>query len=129
MRIGLLLPNSNYVPRLAKDIRQWIDIGLSEGGSTSHELFIETTTYNESKNLVRSALQDLLIKQDVDVVVAPLNPAMAADVEDLMGGQEVPLIMLNMGEDIGVGDTAPPWVFSNSFNLWRSSWLMGQMAV
>lgn len=129
MRIGLLLPNSNFIFQLARDLRHWVEVGLAEGGLDKHELLIETAAYNESQSAVQKGLQDLSIKQQVDVVIAPLNPSMAEGAKEVMASQGVPLVMLTMGEDIATDTQAPPWVFSNSFGLWRSAWLTGWQAV
>ena len=128
-RIGLLLPGSNYIPGLATDIRRWFSEGL--GGNTSEdvEFVVEATGYNASRTEVRSRLQDLFIKHDVDLVVAPLNPGMVPQVADLARNQQAPLFVLTLGEDIFEGDLAPPWVFVTSLGAWRSAWLAGYWAV
>lgn len=127
MRVGLLLPNSNFIPRLATDIRHALTHAMGTDGA-DHEFVIETTPYNESMTQVRDKLQDLLIKHDVDVVVAPLNPAMIAEAAPLATAQQTPLVVLTMGEDVFAGDTAPPWVFVDSMQVWRSAWLTGWWA-
>lgn len=91
MRIGLLLANSSIIPRLAADIRTCVVDALA-ARSVEHEIVVETTSHNESAAVVRDALQDLVIKHDVDVVVAPLNPSVAAAVEPTMRGQHAPLV-------------------------------------
>lgn len=129
MRVGLLLPNSGFIPRLAADIRRWVGAGLEDGGADGVELVVATSSFNENVAAVRASLQDLLIAQDVDAVVAPLNGGLAADVHDLAAGQLVPLIVLTMGEDVCAGMHRPPWTFVNSFGLWKSAWLTGWSAV
>ena len=128
MRIGLLLPNSNFITRLAADIRRWLVLGLEENGSAG-ELFIEACGYNEKASTLREKLQHLVMRDDVDLIVAPLNPGMVSHIADLLPGQQTPLVTLTMGEDVVEGDTAPPWLFVNSFGLWRSAWLNGWHAV
>ena len=128
MRAGLLLANSTFVDRLAGDIRQCVGKGLKDGGLEDHELIIETSSYNNSAKVVSPPLQDLMIKQDVDVVVAPLNPSLFAAAAAVAKGQQVPLIALTMGEDVFEDDLAPPWLFANSFSMWRSCWLTGYLS-
>lgn len=129
LKVGLLLPNSNMISRLAGDIRQWFGIGLRGAAQADFEFVVETTAYNESGTQVRAKIQDLLIKHEADLIVAPLNPGLVRHVADLASGQEVPIIVLTMGEDVFLGDTAPPWIFVNSFGLWRSMWIAGYLAV
>ena len=107
-RIGLLLPNSNIINRLAADIRGQVAEGFGGGGLPPAEFIVEATAYNASRDEVRARLQELLIKHDADLIIAPLNPGMIASVEDLARGQETPLFILTMGEDICEGDLAPP---------------------
>lgn len=128
MRVGLLLANSKFIDRLAGDIRRAVDLGLRHGGLANADLVVETTSYNESISGVRAGVQDLAIKHDVDVVVLPLNPSLAPEVADLAKGQSMPVILLSMGEDVCIGDSAPPWVFSIDFGLWSSAWLIGHDA-
>lgn len=129
MRVGLLLANSTFIDRLAGDIRRAVDLGLRHGGVSDARLIVETTGYNERVEDVRAGLQDLLIKQDCDAVVLPLNPSLAAEVADLAEGQQVPVILLSMGEDVCLGTIAPPWVFTLDFGIWASAWLLGYHAV
>ena len=125
MRIGLLLANSRFVPQLAADVRHWIAKGLA---GADHRLVVEATPYNESPFQVRDKIQRLMVAEEADIVVAPLGAGMLPRVADLAAGQEVPLLVLTMGEDVCEGDTVPPWVFVNSLGLWRSAWLTGRMA-
>ena len=129
MRLGLLLANSTLVGRLAGDIRLAVDFGLRDGGLSDVDLIVETTAYNAVGSEVVTATQNLAIKQNVDAVIAPLNPALFGDVATIAIGQEIPVLALTMGEDVFAGDSAPPWVFSLSFDLWRSHWLMAHSAV
>ena len=76
LRIGLVLPNSNFIGKLAADIKYWAAAGLSGGGFSGFEIAVETTPYNASASELKAKMQDLLIKQDVDVLIAPLNSGM-----------------------------------------------------
>ena len=46
VKIGVLVPNSNYIPFLAQDIPQALELGLTEHPGVDYELYIEPAGYN-----------------------------------------------------------------------------------
>ncbi|NCJ08051.1 ABC transporter substrate-binding protein [Synechococcales cyanobacterium C] len=125
IKIGVLVPNSNYIPFLARDIPHALALGLAENLGMNYELCIEPSGYNADKNVLVSKIQELLVKQQVNVVVAPLNAGLIEDLKPYFSGQQVPLIVNTLGEDVVNHTAQDPYVFINSFNLWQTSWLSG----
>lgn len=125
IKIGILLPGSGFLPSIGKDIRRALCLGLADDPTINYELLVETTRFNSDKGVIIDKLQDLLIKHEVDIIVAPLNPGMLEHVAPLFREQEVPLIANTLGEDVIADSTFHPYLFINSMNLWQSSWMSG----
>ena len=73
IKIGMLVPNSTFIPFLARDLPKALALGLADFDGIEYELFIEPAGYNVDKNVLPEKIQTLLIKHQVDVVSAPLN--------------------------------------------------------
>ncbi len=125
LKIGVLVPTSNHIAFKAQDILKALEMGLTENAATNFEISMETTANNADKSIVSGKLQDLLIKQQVDVVVAPLNTGLLPYVNKLFESQQVPLIVNTLGEDVLFDNAQSPYTFVNSFNLWQSIWMSG----
>ena len=91
-------------------------------------MFVEPCGFNAEKDKVKNGVQRLIVKDQVDVIVCPLNTALADIVGEVHRSDEIPLIMLTMGEDLLLDADLDPYLFSNSFNAWQSTWLMGYWA-
>ena len=125
IKIGLLAPNSNYLPFLARNIHAAIELGLAENPGVEYELLIEPGGYNADRQVLEGKIQELLVKHQVDVVVAPLNVGSYDHVVPHCSSQSTPLIVLSLGEDVACLDSLNPHLFVNSFNLWQSAWMTG----
>ena len=128
IKIGVVAPNSNYIPFLARDMLKAIEQGLLENGGIEYELCIEPGGYNADKNVLTGKIQELLVKHQVDVVVAPLNVGLFEPIKQFFSSNQVPLIVNSLGEDVVFHASPDPYLFINSFNLWQSSWMTGYWA-
>lgn len=128
MKIGLLLPSSNFVEGISKDIKTGFSQGLKEGGVEDAQLLFETGGYNASKNLVQDKVQAMLLKDEVDLVMSPMNVGMYKELEGILSSNNVPLIAINMGADPYYKEERTDWVFDLSINQFRSAWMMGNYA-
>ncbi len=122
LKIGLLVPGSNFIPVFAKDYITAIKMGL---GSIEYELYIESTSYNAERDSLEEKVQKLLINHQVDVVIAPLNVALVEHLKGFFNSNRVPLIVNTLGEDLIFDTAQDPYVFVNSFNLWQTAWMSG----
>ncbi len=125
IKIGVPTPNSNFIPFFAKDYLKALEMGLSQGGVLDYELFPEPCGYCAQKEVVADKVQALLLKQQVDVVVMPLNTGLFEHVSSYFSAQQTPLIITTMGEDVIPPASRNPYLFTNTFNLWRSAWMAG----
>jgi branched-chain amino acid transport system substrate-binding protein len=125
IKIGVLVPNSNYIPCLARDIPRALALGLAEHVGDAFELCIEPAGYNADKNVLIARIQELLVKQQVDIIVAPLNTGLLDHLKTYLSGHQIPLIVNTLGEDVVNHSHQDPYIFINSFNLWQTSWLTG----
>lgn len=128
IKIGVILPNSNYIPSLARGILGALELALNTYPEINYELCIEPAGYNANKLTLIGKIQALLIKERVDVVTAPLNAGLLVHLNPHFSGQQVPLIVNTLGEDVVSHDAHNPYLFVNSFNLWQTSWLSGYWA-
>ena len=123
IKIGVILPNSNYIPSLARGILRALELALNAYPEINYELCIEATSYNANPSVLIGKIQDLLVKAQVDVVVAPLNAGVLSQVKPYFSGQQVPLIVNTLGADVVNLESQSAYLFINSFNLWQSSWI------
>lgn len=126
MKIGILLPSSNFIKGVSKDISSAFQKGLEKGQAEGVEVVLETGGYNASKPLVIDKVQSMILKSEVDAILAPLNIGLFKDVNDILRSNEIPLIANWLGEDPYFEEEISDHIFSLSFNQWRSAWLTGK---
>ncbi len=124
-KIGLILPDSNYFKRFGKDYHTLVDAGLQKSGFDNYELVIEPGGYNNQMKIMVEKVQSLIVKEQVDAIVAPFNPSFLMDVAPLLDSNEVLLLLTYMGEDIIHQDCKSEFAFINTFDLSKSAWLQG----
>ena len=125
IKVGVLVPSSNYIPLLSRDLVSAIELGLGEVNGVGYELYVEPGGYNADSNVLSLKIQELLVKHQVDVVVAPLNVGLLERVNPYFSSQQVPLVVISLGEDVVFSRYQSPFLFVNSFNIWQSAWLAG----
>lgn len=126
--VGLLVPNSNMLPRFGRSFKSALELGM---GLDQHPISIvmETGGTNSGERSVRNALQRLVLNHEPDVVVAPLNPSVLIDIEGLLISEEVPLLAITLGENRPSDNLNSDWIRLSSYGLWESAWLTGYSAV
>ncbi len=125
IKIGVLAPSSNYFPRFSKNLINALNFGLESCSEFDYELCIEPAGFNARELEVNARLQALLIRHQVDIVIAPLNTGLLCNIKKILSDEQVPLIAITLGEDVVFQDAQGPLIFVNSYNLWQSSWLSG----
>ena len=127
LRIGVLPPNSNFVPFLAKDMLAAIELGLKETRLDA-DLIIDSAGYNADSAIFNQSIQRLILSKDAHCVIAPINVSLIEKTASYFENQGVPLIALNLTEDPLFETARNPFVFVNSFYLWQSAWMSGYLA-
>lgn len=126
-KIGVLAPNSNFVPFLAGDMLKALEVGLAEANLDS-EIIVGPAGYLADIKMVAPAIQQLILERRVDCIIAPLNVSLIEKIASQFENQGVPLIALNLTEDPLFESARNPFVFVNSFYLWHSAWMSGYLA-
>lgn len=127
-KIGLILPDSNYFFRIGKDFRATVEAGLKKAGFDNYEIAIEPGGYNAEMKVVKEKIQSLIVKEQVDLIIAPFNPSFLVDIETLLSSNEVLLLLTYMGEDVIHQTYKSDYTFINTFDLVKSAWLQGYEA-
>lgn len=127
LRVGVIPPGSNFIPFLAKDMLAAIKLGLEES-CLEAAFFIESAGYNADSKMVATAIQQLILAENVHCVIAPLNVSLIEKNASYFENQGVPLIALNLTEDPLFETARNPFVFVNNFYLWQSAWVSGYLA-
>ena len=127
LKLGVLAPNSNFVPFLANDMLAAIKSGLAEARLEA-DLIIESAGYNADVKMLAPTIQQLILNKEVNCVIAPLNVSLIEKLAGNFESQRLPLIALNLTEDPLFETGRNPFVFVNSFYLWQSAWMSGYLA-
>lgn len=127
-KIGLILPDSNYFKRFGKDYSTVVEAGLQKSGFDNYELVIEPGGYNNQMKIMAEKVQSLIVKEQVDAIIAPFNPAFLIDIAPLLASNDVILLLTYMGEDVIHEDCLSEFAFVNTFDLVKSAWLQGYEA-
>lgn len=125
MKIGFLLPNSVFIPTLGKDLVAFFKKGLQDGGVSDFDVAVEVGGYNAAEQLVSDKMSSLLLKDDVDLVYAPLNIGLYRKVESIFDAAKIPLIANWLGEDLVYERDIFPSIFTHGLDQWQSSWMAG----
>lgn len=124
-KIGLILPDSNYFFRIGKDFRTTVEAGLKKAGFDNYEIAIEPGGYNAEMKVIKEKVQSLIIKEHIDLIIAPFSPSFLVEVAGLLESNEVILLLINLGEDIIHEDYRSKYAFINTLGLTRAAWLQG----
>jgi len=127
MKIGLLVPGSNYLPTVGKDIVACVKHGLADELDVV-ALTIEPGGYNAAKQLVLDKIQSMVLKDDIDLVLAPLNVGLFPELDAMLKSNDIPIIANWLGEDVYFDEHKSDYIFSNSIDQWQSSWMAGRYA-
>lgn len=125
--IGVLAPRSNYLPGFSNKFITALTQGFSLAGVDVNIVAV-ANGYNADRVQLVEKTQQLLMEHQVDALIVPLNTALVADLKPLCEGEQVPLIVLSLGEDVVFQAAQAEGVFFNSFELWHSAWLTGFIA-
>lgn len=125
MKIGFLLPNSVFIPSVGKDLVTFFKKGLQDGGVSDFEVAIEVGGYNALEQVVSDKMNSLLLKDDVDLIFAPLNIGLYRKVAPIFDSSKIPLIANWLGEDLLFERDIFKGIFTHGLDQWQSAWMTG----
>ncbi len=127
-RIGVLVPNSSLMPRLAQQVLAALKYGCHGRRTEKIEWVVVTSGHNASPREVQAKLQQLCVVEQVDCIVTVLNVLLVEHIQNVVVGQQVPILVLTAGEHALPNICRSQYLFLNSLQLWKSSWLLGWWA-
>ena len=125
--LGIIVPQSNYLPKLSRDLPVACKMGLNSANPQINLVF-EPAGYNESTDVIKDKLQGMIMRENLHAVLCPLNSSLIEPVNELCLAEDVILIVNTMGEDVIFESALSDSMFINSYQLWQSAWLTGHYA-
>lgn len=132
VKIGVLLPQSNEHPLYAGSFLNGLRLGVSMGKQSENlktEVITEQINYG-TPVITRKKLEQLITENNVNLLVGLFNYEVAHYIGDLVSKAQVPVIIANSGENYLANKLKEnPYLFFNTLNLCRNSYLAGKYAV
>ncbi|RBP49928.1 ABC transporter substrate-binding protein [Arenicella xantha] len=125
--LGIIIPQSSFLPHLSRDLPVACKMGLGDS-SDRVKLCFESGGYNEDAGFLKDKIQGLIIRENLNAVLCPLNSSLIESVNELCRSEETALLVNTMGEDVLFDSAANESVFVNSYQLWQNAWLTGYYA-
>jgi branched-chain amino acid transport system substrate-binding protein len=129
VNIGVLYPQSTIDPDIGLSylagLSLYLELAGNQAGERSIRLLPEEYTAGLT-NVCRKAAG--LIKTDVDMVVGIIGSRMVSELQKMFHDSHTFLILNNIGANPIFEARTSPYIFSNSLNLWQTSWAMGNWA-
>jgi ABC-type branched-subunit amino acid transport system substrate-binding protein len=127
-KMGLIAPQSNFLPQLSRNFRDSLKLGLGKA-LDNIELCVQAGGYMSRERDISSAIQKLIIEDDVELIILALNPASLIDLNNLIESEGVPVIVCTLGENLIPSNAVNKFTHFNSFHLWQCGWMLGFEAV
>ncbi len=124
LKLGVILPSSNYIPRLSLGLSEALELGLKKT-DVDIELVVESAGYNADKNILLDKINKMVMKDRIDLLTAPVNPGVVMKDVEVFSSHQLPFIINSLGEDIYNEGFTNEYIFINSMNLWESMWATG----
>jgi branched-chain amino acid transport system substrate-binding protein len=123
VRVGLVVPQSGVYAGLGEDMQQGWDLWLEQNDGTFGPYTVETVVADEGETPQTggAAVQQVLTRDGVDVVVGIVNSAVAINAAPLFAEAQKVLVVANAGAAAVTGANGNPYV-------WRSSFQNAQVA-
>ncbi|CAA0096570.1 Uncharacterised protein [BD1-7 clade bacterium] len=127
VNIGILVPQSNFIPHLTRDIPDALQLGLTDY-SEQYCVHLIHCGYNAEKQILENKLQNLIMEKRIDIILCPLNSHLIETLKPTCSINQVTLIINTMGEDPTPNNSMDGSTFINSFHHWHTCWLSGYVA-
>lgn len=129
LKTGFLLPRSTVYPLIGHDFLDGFRSYFSDDAS-GEEPFITTANigFGTDEAEVYAKNEDLLLKENVDIVVAFIDGRSAEMIEPLFTATGKILLLVNMGAHYSAESALSGTTISHSFDVAFNSWLTGKLA-
>jgi branched-chain amino acid transport system substrate-binding protein len=132
IKIGVLLPQSNehqyYPVSFLNGLRLAVNLG-KQPDDFKTEVITEQVNYG-NPGITQKKVEQLITENKVKMLVGLLNYEVVHYIGDMVSSAQVPAIIANSGENYLVNNLKEnPYLFFNTLNLCRNSYLAGKYAV
>ncbi len=132
LKVGVLLPQSENNKQYSESFLNGFKLGLNERNRIelkSFDVFTESVKYGSSYLASKKAKQ-LIFENKVNLIVGLLNSESTLELGELAQENKLPVLIANAGENY-ISDTKRknPYMFFNSLDLFKNSYLTGKLAV
>jgi branched-chain amino acid transport system substrate-binding protein len=129
IKVGVILPLSGGLAQLGEQIRRGMELYHNQHQGELGDDTIELI-YRDSKNPggaeARSAAQELIVREEVDMLTGFVFSPNAIGVAPLINQSQTPTIIMNAGT--AWIPQLSPYFARVSFTMWQSGYIMGQYA-
>lgn len=128
VKVGLVVPQAGVYAPLGTDMQRAWDLWLEREGDTFGDYTIATATADEGETPQTgvAAVQQLLQRDQVDVLVGIVSSATALGVADMVNEAQKVLIIANAGANDITGAARSPYIWRTSFTNSQVAAPMGE---
>lgn len=126
LTIALIAPNSRFFVKFNQRLAYSLALGCNTSPRANIELIKHPGGFNASSRILCEKIEALVLEHDVDLIIAPVNTGLLADISPTLVNCDVPFIALTLGEDVSGYRFDCENIWLNSFGLWQSQWLLGR---
>lgn len=128
LKVGLVVPQSSFLPKVSREFRDAFRAGLAS--TSSHvDVVLQVGGFLNRERDVANMLHKLVLEDDVDVIVTPLNPNSLSALRSIVDAEQIPLVVCSMGENLLPVEAESEYIHINSFDMWTSGWLLGEFGI
>lgn len=128
-KIGVLLPRSTFYASMSFDIVEGLRAGFKNAGRDDIELVIENIGFGAEKQVCYQAAENLLLKEDVQIVIAYLGHRMANLLRPLFTSANRLLIVLDSGANLPQEYPPSDHIIYHSLHDSLCCWMSSQLAI
>lgn len=131
IKIGLLMPYTGFAAAVAQDATKGVELALAKigyrAGGRELQLIKEDTEFKPDVGLTKT--RKLVERDRVDVLIGPVNSAVALAMRDYVHAQAIPLVVpIAFTRDLTAPGKASPWIFrvaetSDQGNYPMAAWI------
>jgi branched-chain amino acid transport system substrate-binding protein len=131
LKVGILLPSSNFNPGAPQNLLAGFDLGLEtvQAASPGRKIVVLIEDIGTGQMAAPVKAKKLLESDQVDLLIGFVNPAVGATLAPLFQyNARVPFFAANMGEYMTRTGDSDPAILLSTLLYWQSHWTMGVWA-